>query len=49
VSETGRRDGLFTSGHQVFGTYEGRITPDGGAPIEVHELFGWIEDHEARW
>ena len=49
VSETGRRDGFFTSAHQMFGCYSGRITPAGGAPIEVRDLFGWIEDHEARW
>lgn len=48
VSETGRRDGFFTSAHQVFGTYSGRIIPDGEA-IALRDLFGWIEDHEARW
>ncbi|HZP58277.1 MAG TPA: DUF2804 domain-containing protein [Dehalococcoidia bacterium] len=49
VSESGRRDAWFTSAHQMFGTYSGRITPDGGGPIEIADLFGWIEDHEARW
>jgi hypothetical protein len=49
VSETGRRDGFFTSAHQVFGCYSGRVTPDGGTSIDVRDLFGWIEDHEARW
>jgi hypothetical protein len=49
VSESGRRDGFFTSAHQVFGTYSGRVTPDGGGPIELRDLFGWIEEHEARW
>jgi hypothetical protein len=49
VSETGKRDGFFTSAHQVFGCYSGRITPDGGEPIELQDMFGWIEDHEARW
>ena len=48
-SESGRRDGNFTSGHQMFGRYSGRITPDGGGAIEVRDLFGWIEEHEARW
>jgi len=35
--------------HQLFGTYRGRITPDGGSPIAIASLFGWIEDHAARW
>jgi hypothetical protein len=48
-SLTGRRDGFFTEAHQMFGTYSGRITPDGEAPIELRDLFGWIEEHEARW
>ena len=49
ISRSGKRDGLFTDAHQVFGRYSGRIIPDGGPPIEVHDLFGWIEEHEARW
>ncbi len=48
-SESGRRDGNFTSGHQMFGRYSGRITPDDGGAIELRDLFGWIEEHEARW
>ena len=49
VSTSGRRDSFFTDAHQVFGAYAGRITPDGSEPIELHNLFGWIEEHEARW
>ena len=49
VSESGRRDGFFSSAHQIFGCYSGRIAPDGGKPIEIRDLFGWIEEHEARW
>jgi hypothetical protein len=49
VSETGRRDSWYTSAHQMFGRYSGRITPDGGEAIELRDLFGWIEDHDARW
>jgi len=48
-TESGRRDSYFTRAHQMFGCYSGRITPDGGAPIELRGLFGWIEEHEARW
>jgi hypothetical protein len=49
ISTTGRREGFFTDAHQMFGTYSGVIDPDGGPPIELHNAFGWIEDHEARW
>ncbi len=49
MSETGKRDGFFTRARQVFGCYSGVIDPDGGEPIEIHDVFGWIEDHEARW
>jgi hypothetical protein len=49
VSQSGRRDSYFTDARQAFGVYSGRIVPDGGEPIELRELFGWIEDHEARW
>jgi hypothetical protein len=49
ISRSGKRDGFFTDAHQVFGTYSGRITPDHADPIELRELFGWIEEHEARW
>ena len=49
ISESGSRDANFVSTHQMFGAYSGRITPDDAAPIELRGLFGWIEDHEARW
>lgn len=49
ISENGSREGNFVSTHQMFGTYSGRITPDGEAPLQLSDLFGWIEDHEARW
>jgi len=49
ISKSGSRDAYFTDAHQMFGRYSGWITPDGGAPIEVRDLFGWIEEHEARW
>jgi len=49
ISEAGSRDGFFVSTHQMFGCYSGRVTPEEGVPVEVRDLFGWIEDHEARW
>ena len=47
--QTGRREKYFTEVHQLFGRYSGAITPDDGIPITIRDLFGWIEDHEARW
>jgi hypothetical protein len=47
--ETGRRDKYFTEVHQMFGTYSGTIRPEGEGPLAVRDLFGWIEEHEARW
>jgi hypothetical protein len=49
VSTSGRRDSYFTEAHQMFGTYSGRITTSDGETIELRDMFGWIEDHEARW
>jgi hypothetical protein len=49
VSKSGKRESYFTDARQVFGCYAGRIVPDGGAPIELRDMFGWIEEHEARW
>ena len=48
VSESGTAE-RYMNVHQMFGTYSGRVTPDDGAPIEVRDLFGWVEDQEARW
>ena len=45
----GGSDDYFSEVHQVFGSYHGRIEPDGGGAIEIRDLFGWIEDHAARW
>jgi len=48
IDETGNAD-RYMNVHQMFGRYSGRITPDGSPPIDLHNLFGWIEDQEARW
>jgi hypothetical protein len=48
ISENGARDSYFVNAHQMFGRYLGRITSDNSGPAELHDLFGWIEDHEAR-
>lgn len=34
---------------QCFGTFAGRIVPDGGEAIEVADLFGWAEEATWRW
>ncbi len=49
ASESGRRDSYFTTASQMFGCYSGYIAPDDGPTIQVSDLFGWIEEHEARW
>ena len=48
-SKSGRRDSYFNESHQMFGCYSGRVTTDAGESIEIDRLFGWIEEHEARW
>jgi len=48
-SQSGRRDSFFTEAHQMFGTYSGRITTEGGETVDLRDLFGWAEEHEARW
>lgn len=35
--------------HQVFGHYSGIFTTEDGKTIEVKEVIGWIEEHNARW
>ena len=46
---SGRRESWYTEAHQMFGRYNGRITTDVGAAIEVRDLFGWAEEHDAHW
>lgn len=49
ATTSGSKDGNYTDAHQMFGSYSGRIAPDDGGLIELRELFGWIEEHEAHW
>ncbi len=46
---SGRRDAWFTDVHQMLGTYSGQIVPGDGQPVAISGLYGWIEEHEARW
>jgi hypothetical protein len=48
VSEGGNAE-RYVNTHQMFGAYSGRITPESESPIELRNLFGWIEDQDARW
>jgi hypothetical protein len=35
--------------HQMFGRYNGRFTADDGETIEIRNLVGFAEEHQARW
>jgi hypothetical protein len=45
----GGNDAYFSEVHQLFGHYDGSVTPDGGEAIAIRQMFGWIESHDARW
>ena len=40
---------LKTSGHQVFGYYNGYAILDDGTKIEVNKMFGFAENFSHRW
>lgn len=35
--------------HQMFGHYQGQIVADDGEIIPIQNLWGWAEEHRARW
>jgi len=35
--------------HQIFGTYSGSFTMASGEKIEINDLVGWVEEHNACW
>ena len=35
--------------HQMFGHYEGTVVTDGAGTLQISDLFGWAEDHHAKW
>ncbi|OGN73586.1 MAG: hypothetical protein A2X25_14700 [Chloroflexi bacterium GWB2_49_20] len=42
--------GIITSQvHQMFGRYNGTLIADDGEKIQVRELLGFAEEHQARW
>jgi hypothetical protein len=40
---------IFSEVHQMFGHYSGQITTDEGEVIQVKDLVGFAEEHQARW
>jgi hypothetical protein len=35
--------------HQMFGKYNGTVVTDEGKKIEIKDLIGWAEEHNAKW
>lgn len=35
--------------HQMFGKYNGTVVTDDGKKIEIKDLIGWAEEHNAKW
>ena len=35
--------------HQMFGRYSGRVSSNNGSVIDIHNLIGFAEEHQARW
>lgn len=35
--------------HQMFGKYNGTVISDAGEKIEIKDLVGWAEEHNAKW
>lgn len=40
---------LSSEVHQMFGRYNGFVVTDEGEKIEIKDLTGWAEEHQARW
>ena len=35
--------------HQMFGRYNGKVVTDSGEKLDIIDLIGWAEEHNARW
>ena len=35
--------------HQMFGRYNGTVVTDEGKKLEIKDLVGWAEEHQAKW
>jgi hypothetical protein len=40
---------IFSQVHQMFGRYNGQVIADDGEVIEIKDLIGFAEEHQARW
>lgn len=40
---------IYSQVHQMFGRYNGTVIADDGEKIQVRELVGFAEEHQARW
>ena len=40
---------IFSEVHQIFGRYNGRAVADDGKVIQIKDLIGFAEEHQARW
>jgi hypothetical protein len=35
--------------HQVFGSFSGKVVLDSGEELTVENIFGCVEEHNAKW
>ena len=40
---------IFSEVHQMFGRYSGTAITDEGVTIDINNLIGFAEEHQARW
>ena len=40
---------IFSEVHQMFGLYSGKVSTDDGEVIQINNLLGFAEEHQARW
>jgi hypothetical protein len=40
---------IFSEVHQMFGKYSGIVRTDEGEIININNLIGFAEEHQARW
>ena len=40
---------IFSEVHQIFGGYSGTVTTEKGESIQINNLIGFAEEHQARW
>lgn len=40
---------IFSEVHQMFGRYNGKAITDDGRVIQIENLVGFAEEHQARW